>query len=448
MIFLEGIKIGGYRSFREPISLPNLSKINIIIGQNNSGKSNVLRFIVKHLRNIASSSQGHSFSARLDRPYNLEDQKLTCEIQIKRSGVTLQRLTRSKDLQPLGLAPLFRALDEIWFPYISPEYGAMVVDNAKLLRIAENVNINHDEWYALYQTLFHRHGNNIQRWVTDVLELLNPGDVLPKNISLIPATRSLRAHHKDATSIDGDGFHLLNGIREHGGIGLIEELFKIERPDMGQEHQKERFDKINDFIRDVTGSPNLILDVPHTKKTIRVTMDGKKLDIEDLGKGIEQLIIIATTSTLFSKQIVCIEEPELYLHPTLQRKLLTYLEAETDNQYFIATHSAHLINSVPSSLYHIQLKDGYSQVISEMTDATKFSACADLGYRASDLLQSNSVIWVEGPSDRIYLNHWIKAMDSTLQEGLHYSIMFYGGRLLVICRLVKRLFRTSSSYKS
>lgn len=53
-----------------------------------------------------------------------------------------------------------------------------------------------------------------------------------------------------------------------------------------------------------------------------------------------------------------------------------------------------------------------------------------LGYRASDLLQCNAVIWVEGPSDRIYLNHWIRAVAPELVEGVDYSIMFYGGRLL------------------
>ena len=45
-------------------------------------------------------------------------------------------------------------------------------------------------------------------------------------------------------------------------------------------------------------------------------------------------------------------------------------------------------------------------------------------------MQANSVIWVEGPTDRIYLNHWIQPVDPALKEGLHYSIMFYGGRLL------------------
>ncbi|TOH93668.1 hypothetical protein CGI70_22740, partial [Vibrio parahaemolyticus] len=55
--------------------------------------------------------------------------------------------------------------------------------------------------------------------------------------------------------------------------------------------------------------------------------------------------------------------------------------------------------------------------------------CNDLGYKASDILQANCIIWVEGPSDRIYLNYWIKAKYPSLIEGLHYSIMFYGGRL-------------------
>jgi hypothetical protein len=62
-------------------------------------------------------------------------------------------------------------------------------------------------------------------------------------------------------------------------------------------------------------------------------------------------------------------------------------------------------------------------------DNDKSQICADLGYRASDLLQTNCIIWVEGPSDRIYLNHWLHAMKPELVEGLNYSIMFYGGKL-------------------
>ena len=57
------------------------------------------------------------------------------------------------------------------------------------------------------------------------------------------------------------------------------------------------------------------------------------------------------------------------------------------------------------------------------------AVCEDLGYHPSDLLQANCIIWVEGPSDRLYLNWWLKSLGNEFQEGIHYSVMFYGGKL-------------------
>jgi predicted ATP-dependent endonuclease of OLD family len=55
----------------------------------------------------------------------------------------------------------------------------------------------------------------------------------------------------------------------------------------------------------------------------------------------------------------------------------------------------------------------------------------DLDVKASDLLQSNGIIWVEGPTDRMYLNKWIELFSGGLfKEGIHYQVVYYGGRLL------------------
>lgn len=56
MIFKD-IKISGWRSFSHeyPIKTPNLGHVNLLIGSNNVGKSNLGRFLVKlrdHLQNF------------------------------------------------------------------------------------------------------------------------------------------------------------------------------------------------------------------------------------------------------------------------------------------------------------------------------------------------------------------------------------------------------------
>lgn len=134
------------------------------------------------------------------------------------------------------------------------------------------------------------------------------------------------------------------------------------------------------------------------------------------------------------KHSIClIEEPEVHLHPKLQRLLLRRLLAIAEQnvlQLFISTHSAALINSLGAhadrkvSVKLFQTTNGFVEPALDL--ARTLDA---LGYKASDILQSNCVIWVEGPSDRIYLNYWIRGHNVDLSEGVHYTIMFYGGRL-------------------
>lgn len=170
--------------------------------------------------------------------------------------------------------------------------------------------------------------------------------------------------------------------------------------------------------------------VAYDKSEILVnTKDQGFFGLSNLGTGIQELIIIATAIASYQDHIICLEEPETHLHPRLQKKLMEYIENFESTQFFITTHSPALVGSVEAAVYHIQLIDGASTITRMETTDDALEIADDLGLHPSDLLQSNFVIWVEGPSDRVYVRHWLERVDDELEEGTHYSIMLYGGGL-------------------
>jgi hypothetical protein len=215
------------------------------------------------------------------------------------------------------------------------------------------------------------------------------------------------------------------------GQGIIARLLQLQNPEYATRKEREKFDKINHFIQSVTGARDAHLEVPHSGKELLVEIDGRLLPIEQLGTGIHEVVIFAAAAVAHEDVFMCLEEPEIHLHPRLQKRLMSFLRDETNNTYFITTHSAHLLDTSGSTVFHVQLNEhNETEVQPISTPNGRAHICFDLGYRPSDLVQSNCIIWVEGPSDRIYLKNWIRSLDETLIEGEHYSIMFYGGRLL------------------
>lgn len=196
---------------------------------------------------------------------------------------------------------------------------------------------------------------------------------------------------------------------------------------------KPLYAKYLDFIRDVFEAPNAEISTPGEGKGIIVSFDGQEdFEIDQVGSGIYQILMIAAACSFVSKRSVFLEEPETHLHPALLRKLANYLIHKTDNQYFLSTHSAALIDTPGASVFHVAATpEKGTQIKAVRCHGARANTCFDLGFRPSDLVQANCVIWVEGPSDRLYIRHWLKLVDKDLQEGAHYSFMFYGGSLHV-----------------
>lgn len=429
-MFIDGIGISGYRSFGQKVQrIGPFKKINLIIGQNNSGKSNVLRFLKDHYPNIVKGESPklepldkHKGEAITENRYEIamaidsEVYKQLMERLAQGSRGFEQVIDNIKTI--LSSDVLTEGTDIAWFPYVASG-GRLAVDKRIFQEFhAANifpVNIWQDMWIILTGQ---NGGGLLPHWIPETLNKLSPLNLSNVKVSFIPAIREI---------IDGSGE---SDDELMSGKGLVKQLAKLEKPRYNQPKLKEQFEKINHFLQTVTGNSTARIEIPSEQDIIQVSMNGRDLPLSSLGTGIHEVIILASAATVLQNQILCIEEPEIHLHPSLQKQLLVYLSKNTNNQYFIATHSAHILDMPDVAIFYIRLVEGKSVVDRALTDSQKSKICDELGYRASDLLQANCIIWVEGPSDRIYINHWIRSKDEDLMEGVHYSIMFYGGNLL------------------
>ena len=170
----------------------------------------------------------------------------------------------------------------------------------------------------------------------------------------------------------------------------------------------------------------------------------QRVPLSKMGSGLKTIIIILLNilvmPTLVKKEnyIFAFEEIENNLHPALQRKVFNYLYDFAINEnivLYLTTHSHVAINCFfdkeQTSIYHIEKNKGKASVKRIESYLDKARVLSDLDVKASDILQSNGIIWVEGPSDRIYIKRWIEVFtDNRFNEGQHYQFLYYGGRLL------------------
>lgn len=137
------------------------------------------------------------------------------------------------------------------------------------------------------------------------------------------------------------------------------------------------------------------------------------------------------------EETIClIEEPETHLHPKLQRILIeniNRIQKERNLQVFIASHSTVFIDPLAWEDNDVALfsSDGY-RIIDQIDKVELFS---NLGIKPADALQSNGILWVEGPSDRIYIKNWLelyakKYNKKNMIENIHYSFILYGGAVM------------------
>lgn len=447
---------GEKAEFLEPIST-----INIFVGANNSGKSRFMRTFSaqdKYYINIKEINLEFINSKILDfielikskfQELNIErvNELSLAELEIIKSDLT-DTLIFSENYNAI------KALIKGW-----ANYGGVVKTFRKNNQV---INIFGEDRKSL-TTLIKSNASELNQLVSQIPNYSESDS--PKKV-YIPTLRGLRPLDEKHTDFylnrtrkdyfihqtSGEMKHLENVERKRPEVFTGLTLFqRITDLLLGNNFDRKLIAKYQEFISEKLFEGKSVALIPNQKEKVVIVKIGNEAEqpIYNLGDGIQSAIILSFLPFVIQEQtFFFIEEPEMFLHPGLQRKLLDFYSSLKQHTFFLTTHSNHFLDIT------IDIKDvsiftfrkilgesGEDELTPDFTIEAVDSGCESslelLGVRNSSVFLVNATIWVEGITDRWYfrkmLESYMKYLEATdklimrLEEDTHYSFVEYGG---------------------
>jgi putative ATP-dependent endonuclease of the OLD family len=408
-MYSNSIKVKNYKCFHDKLEgFEKILPINIIIGKNNSGKSTLID-LIENICNKSNSISGifseffpthRQFIEYFAEMYGYDDNSRAKVLNIYKNEIENKPLLYKYN--SFGKFPIFEFINDVTINKIK-DY----VDGYSLKQIFEKTRFIEFQNYKFRRL-------NAER------------DIKPEasNYSI---------------QVDDNGQGVTNIIQQF-----------LNRKDLQKQKliKNDFLNSLNSIVKPEIEFRELSIQISDKDSTWEICFEdrfGNNIFLSQMGSGIKtiifvlvSLILIPSNSNSDAKDyIFAFEELENNLHPTLQRKLYHFIkEFALKNKctFFLTTHSNIGIdlfyNCEQAQLISVNNTNGLSTCKTIIQNEHLNDLLNELGFKASDLLQTNGIIWVEGPSDRIYINKWISLLNNTLIEGVHYSIMFYGGKLL------------------
>ena len=197
-MLIDGFGIAGYRSFGPELQkIGPCTKVNMLVGQNNSGKSNILLFLRDQFGLILTSLRNSkSFQYDLLDQHIGGNQRAQAAVFLSFDNDKLSQILQKVDVGTRNIASrvlrsqaLTHGDNGAWFKLSQELREAITVDPIQVEEVKLESGCSYDEWQTLSAQVTGEDGGSLEYWVESTIAYFARLAYTGFKTSIIPAIR-------------------------------------------------------------------------------------------------------------------------------------------------------------------------------------------------------------------------------------------------------------------
>lgn len=393
---ISSMYIVNFKSIKK-MEILDIDNAFILVGKNGTGKSAVLDAIRLITGNYKLKKE-HFYNQNIDMEIGInleffeEDMEKMCELGI----VSKERGYDKWEEEFMTVFPTYNN-NQIKIIYkVKPDLSCLYMDDTG----AENNRLKE----ILPKLYFIDHMRNLNEFQNGLINVMNNDELLPlrENMCLY-----------DKSEVCNQCFRCIDEIKNKKGMDMsLNETTKLMEYQLYMLNLQKFAESVNKYLRENGAllselSYKIDVDFEQLFKINTIVTNirtGEQNSIYTLSTGTRSLYMLSLIEAYLEEKnsvhsIIMIEDPEIFLHPQLQKIASEILyRLSKKNQVIFSTYSPNMIFNFSSrQIKQVILDEEYDTGVVENTDIDII--LDDLGYTANDLMNVSFVFIVEGKQD-------------------------------------------------
>lgn len=394
---ISRIHINNFIGIRD-LDINNIENALILVGKNNTGKT----IVIDAIRAVAGDYKVK------ERDFLNPDKNITIGIEVEFTDSDLKRFNSK------GIVSKYKKYDKWLMEFMQrlPSFRDGVlsfeckINKQGVIKYDDGFKRNNVYIKEVFPKIYHiDHRRNIEAITNDILALYDTQALidLKENVCMFDNARKCRKC-----------FNCIGLINKKSPLELTPfEAARLLEYKVLNINLKEFESRVNKYLgingsrsQEIIFSIDFNVDQLFTIDTVIYDKDRRSIcPMNKLSEGIKSMFVMSLLEAYIEQDgtvpsIILMEDPEIFLHPQLQKSISeTLFRLSKKNQVMFTTHSPNLIfNFSSKQIKQVVLDDGFLTTINENTSVDEI--LDDLGYTANDLMNVSFVFIVEGKQDK------------------------------------------------